>query len=388
MKEWLNPTVRQLQIPGIRHFSNLVSQFPHAINLTVGQPDFATPDHIKKAGCEAIKLNETTYTHNAGMLELRDAASVFMYKKYGIKYNPDSEILITTGASQGIDTAFRTILQQGDEVIIPVPSYPGYEPIIRLCGAEPVLVDTSENGFKLSVSMLEEAVTDKTKCILLNFPNNPTGVVLQKEELEELASFLVSKSIFVISDEIYSENIYEGKHTSFASLPGMRGKTIVINGVSKSHSMTGWRIGFLFAPKEITEEAIKVHSYNTICASTISQHAALSALLKGNLDPALMNKQYFIRRDYMFERLVNMGFEVVKPQGAFYMFPSIKHLNLASFDFAYRLLSEAGVAVVPGTAFSAEGEGYIRLSYASSLSQLEEGLNRIEKYVRTQHLVS
>lgn len=381
MKHLLNPQVKKLQVPGIRQFSNLVSQYPHAINLTIGQPDFPTPEHVKQAGIKAISDNHTAYTHNAGLLELRKAAADFVRDAYGLDYNPEQEVLVTVGASEALDAVFRTILQAGDEVLIPAPIYPGYEPLIELCGGIPVYIDTTENEFKLSVKLLKEHWSDQTKCVVLNSPSNPTGVVMPEQDLKELALFLETKDVFVVSDEIYSENVYGKQHVSLASFPGMRSKTIVINGLSKSHSMTGWRIGFAFAPAEIADEMVKVHLYNTVCAPTMSQYAAIEALTNGRSDPEMMNDQYMARRDYVQHRLEQMGLEVVQPEGAFYIFPSIQSLGMTSYEFAFELLSKGGVAVVPGSAFSACGEGYVRLSYAYSLSMLREGLNRMEQFV-------
>jgi aminotransferase len=385
MKKLLNPRVQKLQVPGIRQFSNLVSQYPHAVNLTIGQPDFSTPEHVKQAGITAISQNHTAYTHNAGLSELRKAAADFVRDAYGLDYHPEQEVLVTVGASEALDAAFRTILEEGDEVILPAPIYPGYEPLIELCGGTPVYVDTTENHFKLSVDLLKERWSDKTKCVVLNSPSNPTGVVMPEQDLRELAAFLQTKDVFVVSDEIYSENVYGKQHVSIASFPGMRRKTIVINGLSKSHSMTGWRIGFAFAPAEIAEEMVKVHLYNTVCAPTMSQYAAIEALTNGRNDPAMMNDQYAARRDYVQHRLQQMGFEVVQPEGAFYIFPSIQSTGMTSHEFAFELLSKGGVAVVPGSAFSMYGEGYVRLSYAYSLSLLKEGLNRMEQFVELFH---
>jgi aminotransferase len=381
MEHLLNPRVREIQISGIRKFFNLVQQYDDAISLTIGQPDFATPEHIKEAGKHAIDENRTTYTPNAGLLELRKAASEFMAKKYGLHYDPVTEVITTNGASEAIDIALRTILQEGNEVILPGPVYPGYEPIIRLCGAAPVYVDTRETGFKVTAALLAEKITEKTRCVILPYPSNPTGCTLGQEEIEAIADLLADKEIFVISDEIYSELIYGDEHRSIAALPVMREKTIVINGLSKSHSMTGWRIGFTFAPAYISEQMVKVHQYNATCTSSISQYAALQALTEGINDADTMKVEYDKRRTYVYDRLVTMGFEVVKPNGAFYIFPSIEKFGLSSFTFASRLLEEQRVAVVPGDAFSSYGEGYIRISYAYAMDVLEEGLNRLEAFL-------
>ncbi|ASB89849.1 aminotransferase A [Bacillus sonorensis] len=379
MEHLLNPNVKEIEISGIRKFSNLVSQYENVISLTIGQPDFFTPHHVKQAAKKAIDENHTSYTHNAGYPELRQAVQLYMKKKTDLNYEAETEIIITTGASQGIDAAFRTILSPGDEVILPGPVYPGYEPIIKLCGAVPVIIDTTSFGFKLTAKLIEEALTPKTKCVVLPYPSNPTGMTLSEEELKEIASLLKGRNVFVLSDEIYSELTFDRPHHSIASV--LRDQTIVIGGLSKSHSMTGWRIGFLFAPKEIAKHILKVHQYNVSCASSISQKAALEAVTNGFDDSLIMREQYKKRLDYVYDRLVTMGLDVVKPSGAFYIFPSIKSLGMTSFDFCTSLLEEEGLAIVPGSSFSEYGEGYVRISYAYSPDTLREGLDRLESFV-------
>jgi len=317
MRHLLNKRVREMQFSGIRKIANLVAQYPDVINLTIGQPDFLTPEHIKATGKMAIDENKTTYTHNAGLIELREAACDYILQKYKLLYQPIDEVIITVGASQAIDITFRTILEEGNEVILPAPIYPGYAPIIELCGATPVFIDTSKNGFKLNAELVRDQLTDKTRCIVLPYPCNPVGSILDQKELEEIAELLKEKEIFVISDEIYSELTYEKPHTSIASIPEMRDKTIVINGLSKSHSMTGWRIGFVFAPSYIIEEMLKVHLYNATCASSISQYAAIEALTRGRDDTKMMKDEYRKRRDYVLKRLLSIGMEVEKPEGRF-----------------------------------------------------------------------
>jgi aminotransferase len=383
VRHLINRRVTEIQISGIRKFSNMVAQYKDAISLTIGQPDFDTPAHIKEAAVAAIGNNRTVYTQNPGLPELRQAASDFLQRKYQLVYDPVSEVIVTIGASQALDIAMRTILDEGCEVILPGPVYPGYEPLIKLCGAVPVYVDTTRNGFKLSAELLREKLTEKTRCVILPYPSNPTGCVMNREELEEIARLLENKEIFVISDEIYSELIYGKPHSSIASFPAMREKTIVINGLSKSHSMTGWRIGFTFAPAYLTEQMVKVHQYNVSCASSISQYAAIEALTNGLDDAEPMKEKYVMRRDYVCDRLTAMGLDVVKPDGAFYIFPSIKPFGIRSFDFATRLLEAQKLAVVPGDAFSPLGEGYIRISYAYSMELLEEGMNRLERFVQS-----
>lgn len=381
MEHIINTEVSGIQISGIRKFYNLLSNYKDVVSLTLGQPDFNTPEHIKAAAKEAIDDNRTVYTPNAGLEELREAASSYFRNKYSLFYNSQDEIIVTNGASEAIDTALRTILDKDSEVILPGPVYPGYEPIIKLCGAKPVYVDTRNTGFKLNASLLEEKITDKTRCIILPYPSNPTGCVLNNEDLNQISKLLSDKNIFVLSDEIYSELNYDDRHLSIAKYQGMREKTIVINGLSKSHSMTGWRIGFTLAPEYITKNMLKVHQYNSTCASSISQYAALEALTEGYDDAEPMKKEYIKRRDYVYTRLKSLGLEVIKPDGAFYIFPSIRRFSLKSFDFAFKLLDEAGVAVVPGDAFSIYGEGYVRLSYASSMDILKEGLDRLEGFL-------
>ncbi|MCL6571474.1 MAG: aminotransferase A [Bacillus sp. (in: Bacteria)] len=381
MEHLINDRVKNIEISGIRKFFNMVADIDDLISFTIGQPDFPTPMHVKNAGITAIEKDFTSYTHNAGTLEVRRAACNFVEEKYGLYYKPESEVIVTVGASQAIDIAFRTILTEGAEVILPGPVYPGYEPIIRMMGAVPVHVDIKGNQFRFTLEMIKPFITAKTRCIVLPYPSNPTGVSLTGSELKEIADFLKDKEIFILADEIYSELTYGDNHKSIAYFA--KDKTIVINGLSKSHSMTGWRIGLLFAPESITKHILKVHQYNVSCANSIAQKAAFEALTTGIDDAQDMKKEYEIRRDYVFKRLIAMGLNVVKPDGAFYFFVKIpSSIPLNSFDFALSLVHETKVAVVPGSAFSKYGEGYFRLSFACSLERLELGLNRIEKYLR------
>ncbi|RSK26826.1 aminotransferase A [Bacillus sp. HMF5848] len=380
MEQLINKNVQNIQISGIRKFFNMVANYNDVVSLTIGQPDFPTPNHVKQAGINAIKENHTTYTHNAGVLELRQAASHFFQNKYNLNYNPENEIITTVGASQAIDIAFRTILEPGSEVILPVPIYPGYEPLIKLSGGVPMYIDTSEHSFKLTADLIEKHITEKTRCIILPYPSNPTGATLSQQEIADIATLLKGRDIFILSDEIYSELTYEGTHTSIAEV--LREQTIVINGLSKSHSMTGWRVGFAMAPEFITRHMLKVHQYNVSCTSSVSQFAALEALTVGQNDAINMKREYTNRLDYVYNRLVNMGIDTTKPTGAFYIFPSIEKFQLNSFDFAEKLVKEAGVAVVPGSAFSNWGEGYIRISYACSMNTLEKGLDRFETAIK------
>jgi aminotransferase len=382
MEFLLNDRVKSIQISGIRKFFNEVAQYPNAVSLTLGQPDFPTPLHVKEAAIQAIHANKTVYSHNAGYEELRKAAAAFLLEKYNLNYDPMTEIIVTTGASEAIDISLRSILSEGDEVLLPAPVYPGYEPVITLCGAKTVYIDTTLTAFKITKDAIEASITDKTKAIILPYPSNPTGAVLEDHELEDLASFLKDKDIFILSDEIYSELRYNGQHRSIASYDGMKDKTFVINGLSKSHSMTGWRIGLLYAPRELAQHVLKVHQYNVTCASTISQAAAIEALTNGKDDALEMRIEYNKRLNYCCERLKNMGISFEKPNGAFYLFIHIKSFGLSSYSFALKLLKEYGVAVVPGDAFSPLGEGYIRISYAASMEKLEKGMDGIENLIK------
>lgn len=383
MENLINERVAGIEISGIRKFFNLAANYKNVISLTLGQPDFTTPEHIKEAGKAAIDNNRTIYTPNAGLLELRHAVSHYFNKKYSLNYNGENEILITNGASEAIDITLRTILTEGSEVIMPVPIYPGYEPLIKLMGAIPVYIDTIQNEFKLSADLISAKITPNTRCIIIPYPSNPTGCVLDSATLSEISGLLRDKEIFVLSDEIYSELVYDGDHYSIASFPGMRDKTIIVNGLSKSHSMTGWRIGITLAPEYITKNMVKVHQYNSTCASSISQYAALEAMTKGFGDSLPMREEYIKRRNYAYNRLVDMGLDVTLPSGAFYIFPSIASTGLKSFEFAKRLLDQHGVAVIPGEAFTSYGDDFIRLSFACSMDILKKGLDELQKFIQT-----
>ncbi|GAA0324611.1 aminotransferase A [Bacillus carboniphilus] len=377
MESFLNEQVTSLQISGIRKFFNLVSEYDDVISLTIGVPDFPTPEHVKEAAIQAIHNNITTYTHNAGRLDVRRAACAYVQKKYNLAYQ-DDEVIVTVGASEAIDISLRTILQPGDEVILPGPVYPGYEPLITLSGGKPVHADVRQNGFKLTAEVIQTYLSDKTKCIILPYPSNPTGVSLSEEELQDIANLLKGKNIWVLADEIYSELTYDRKHVSIAEF--IKEQTLVINGLSKSHAMTGWRIGLLFGPKDTTQHILKVHQYGVSCATSISQMAALEALTEGIDDALPMRDEYKKRRDYCHNELLSMGLNVVQPDGAFYFLVPIPN-GEPSFQFATNLLQQQKVAVVPGDAFSDLGEGYFRMSYACSMEQLEKGLNGIRKYL-------
>lgn len=377
----VNQEVIDIEVPGIRVFSNRVTQYEDGVNLTIGEPDFSTPENIKRVGIEAIHKNHTGYTHNAGLLELREAVASFFYDQYHLSYNPENEIIITNGVSQGIDSILRTILQPGDEVIIPAPIYSAYEPIVHLLGAKVIYLNTADNQFQPDPEELERLITDRTKAVILNYPCNPTGTVLSKDLMDEIAAVLDRHEIFVLSDEIYSENMFFEEHHSFASYSELRDKLFLLHGLSKSHAMTGWRIGYILGPKYLMEQVLKVHLYNVICASTPGQYAAIEALQNSRNSPDEMNKAYIERSEYVYKRLKDMGFEVEKPVATFYIFPSIRKFSVSSLEFAERLLEEYHVAIVPGSAFTEFGEGSIRISFANSLENLKEGMDRIEQFI-------
>ena len=379
MYNMLNPLVKDIEISGIRQFYNLICDIEDVISFTLGQPDFETPEHIRKAAISAIEKGKTSYTHNAGMLNLREAACEFYQRKYELDYHAENEIIVTTGASEAIDIALRTILVPGDEVILPGPVYPGYEPIIHMCGALPIYVNTQESGFKMTADQISKVVTAKTKCVILPYPSNPTGVTLTEIELQEIAALLRDKNIIVLADEIYSELVFNEQHYSIARV--LRDQTIVINGLSKSHAMTGWRIGFLMAPARICQEVLKVHQYNVTCASSISQFAALEALTNGFDDAIEMREAYRERRNFVAKRLREIGLDFILPDGAFYFFVKTPEGFVNSLNFCLKLVEESKVAVVPGSAFSHFGEGYFRLSYACSMENIEIGLQRMEDFL-------
>ncbi|WP_339227536.1 aminotransferase A [Oceanobacillus sp. FSL K6-2867] len=386
MQSLINNNVKNIQISGIRRFFQMVADEKDVVQLTIGQPDFQTPDYVKSAASNAIFQNKTTYTHNAGIIELRKAIATFNEKNYGISFDPASEIIVTSGASQAIDITFRTILSPGDEVILPGPIYPGYEPLITLSGAKTVYADTTNTNFKLTKKALAEHITPKTRCIVLPYPSNPTGASFTRAELLELIDVLKDKDIFILADEIYSELIFDREHISIASFPSVKNKTIVINGLSKSHSMTGFRVGYVLAPAWISEHILKVHQYNVSCASSISQYAALEALTHNTDSVQLMREAYKKRRDYVYERLHRMGLSVTNPDGAFYFFPKFPIKEMSSLELGLALVRKGKVALVPGDSFSSLGEGYMRLSYAYHPDTLTEGLNRIESFLQHEQL--
>ncbi|HJI32235.1 MAG TPA: pyridoxal phosphate-dependent aminotransferase [Lachnospiraceae bacterium] len=385
MRNPLSDKVVGIQPSGIRKFFDIVSEMKDAISLGVGEPDFDTPWSIREEGIYSLEKGRTYYTSNAGLSELRTEICNFLNRRYGLNYNPDGETLITVGGSEAIDLAFRAMLNPGDEVIIPQPSYVSYLPCAVLADATPVLVNLKEeNEFRLTPEELLSAITPKTKILVFPFPNNPTGAIMPKEELEKIAQICIDKDIFVVSDEIYSELTYGGEHhCSIASIPGMTDRTIVINGFSKSHAMTGWRLGYACGPALIIKQMLKIHQFAIMCAPTNSQYAAVEALRHCDENIEHMRDEYDQRRRFMLTRLRGMGLKCFEPFGAFYIFPNIAEFGMTSEEFAMRFLKEYKVAIVPGTAFGECGEGFLRMSYASSLSNLKTAMERLEEFINT-----
>ncbi|MBQ0140058.1 MAG: aminotransferase class I/II-fold pyridoxal phosphate-dependent enzyme [Kurthia sp.] len=379
----MNPRITDLKISGIRTFANKLVNYPDALNLTIGQPDFPAPDKVKLAAIKAIAEDKAGYSSNAGLLELRQAAADFFRDKYDCHYNPETEIMITNGASQALDAVLRTILLPGDEFIIPAPMYAGYVPVIQSVGAKAVYLDTTDTHFQPSVERLKELLTPNTKAIMFNYPTNPTGAVIAHEVMDEIVEFLKDKDIYIISDEIYSENSFGHEHKSFGSYPEIKDRLFLIHGLSKSHAMTGYRIGFLMGDARLIAQTVKVSAFNILCASVPSQYAAIAALTECRDTPDVMNASYMKRRDYVYGRLVDMGIDVQKPEGAFYIFPSIKKFGMTSEEFATRLMAEGGVGVVPGSAFSEVGEGYLRITYAYAMETLVLAMDRLEGFVKS-----
>lgn len=379
-----NNQTYKIEVSDIRKFDERVSLIKDILKLTLGEPDFNTPNHIKLAAIEAINNNESHYTGMSGDIKLREAASAFMGKKYSVSYDPKNEVLVTVGATEAISASLLAILNPGDKILVPSPIFPGYEPLITLSQATPIFIDTSVNGFVLTPKMVENAMEEhgtSVKAIILNYPNNPTGVTYTREEIKALAETIKKYPLFVISDEIYSELTYDVEHVSIAEY--LRDQTILINGLSKSHAMTGWRIGFIFAPKELTAQIIKVHQYLVTCATSISQKAALAALTIGIDDALPMKKEYHKRRDYLFEELTQLGFTVARPNGAFYLFAKIpQEYTQNSMDFCIELAEKNKLALIPGSAFGSAGEGYIRISYAASMEKLVEAVTRLRSYTQ------
>ena len=383
MRNPLSDRIVEIPSSGIRKFFDIVSEMKDAISLGVGEPDFDTPWHIREEGIYSLEKGRTFYTSNAGLKELKVEISSYLSRRFEVTYDPDHEVMVTVGGSEAIDIALRAMLNPGDEVLIPQPSYVSYVPCTILANGVPVTICLEEKDqFKLTREKLLEKITDKTKVLILPFPNNPTGAVMTKEELKDIVEVVIEKDLFVLSDEIYAELTYGGDHTTIASFPGMRDRTILINGFSKSYAMTGWRLGYAAAPRVILEQMLKIHQFAIMCAPTTSQYAAVAALRDGDKDVQAMRESYDQRRRYLIHAFNEMGLECFEPHGAFYMFPSIKRFHMTSDEFATRLLREEKVAVVPGTAFGDCGEGFLRISYAYSLKNLKEALSRMDRFIK------
>ena len=382
MRNALSKKIVDIEPSGIRKFFDIVNEMPGAISLGVGEPDFDTPYIVREAGIYSLEKGRTFYTSNAGLKDLRVELSRYIEKKYRLEYDPDSEIMVTVGGSEAIDVALRCMVDPGDEVLIPQPCYVSYVPCAVMADAKPVIIELKEeNEFKLTKEELLESITDKTKILILAYPNNPTGAIMTREELAQLVPVIIEKDLFVISDEIYAELTYDNTHCSIASFPGMKERTVVINGFSKAFAMTGWRLGYACAPKQIMSQMIKLHQFAIMCAPTNSQFAAVEALRSCDEEVRKMVEAYNQRRRFLLNAFKEMGIDCFEPYGAFYVFPSIKKFKMTSDEFANRLLAEQKLAVVPGTAFGASGEGFVRISYAYSIENLKVGLERIEKFI-------
>lgn len=385
MRNPLSNTVMNIKPSGIRKFFDIVTEMKDAISLGVGEPDFDTPWHIREEGIYSLEKGKTIYTSNAGLLELKVEICNYLRRRFNLDYNYKTDVLVTVGGSEAIDVALRAMLDPGDEVLIPQPCFVSYEPCTILAGGKPVIIELKgDNEFKLTREQLINAITDKTKVLILAYPNNPTGAIMEYEDLEALVDIIIENDIFVISDEIYSELTYGRKHVSIASFSGMKERTIVINGFSKSYAMTGWRLGYAAGPAQIISQMIKIHQFAIMCAPTTSQYAGIEALKNGDPDVEMMCDAYDKRRRYVVHTFRSMGLECFEPYGAFYVFPCIKSLGMTSEEFATKLLYEEKVAVVPGTAFGDCGEGYLRISYAYSIDNLKLALERIERFVEKQ----
>lgn len=378
----LSKIVTEIKPSGIRKFFDIVSEMKDAISLGVGEPDFDTPWHIRDEGIYALERGKTFYTSNAGLKELREEICRYQKRKQGISYNPMSEVLVTVGGSEAIDIGLRAMVNQGDEVIIPQPAYVSYEPCAVLAGAKPVIINLkAENDFRLTPEELKSAITDKTRILILPYPNNPTGAIMERGDLEKIAKICVEKDIYVMSDEIYSALTYKGEHVSIASLDGMKERTILINGFSKAYAMTGWRLGYACGPSEIIKQMTKIHQFAIMCAPTTSQYAAVEALRNGDGDVEEMRDAYNQRRRYLMNAFREMNLPCFEPFGAFYVFPCIKEFGMTSEEFATKFLQEEKVAAVPGSAFGASGEGYLRISYAYSIENLKLAMDRLGRFI-------
>ncbi|MBQ9122464.1 MAG: aminotransferase class I/II-fold pyridoxal phosphate-dependent enzyme [Lachnospiraceae bacterium] len=382
MRNPLADKVVEIKPSGIRKFFDIVSEMKDAISLGVGEPDFDTPWHVRAEGILSLEKGKTFYTSNSGLMELRKEICNYIKRTQNVTYDPAKEVIITVGGSEAIDIGLRAMLNPGDEVLIPQPSYVSYEPCTVLAGGVPVIIDLkAENEFRLTAQELKDAITDKTKVLILPYPNNPTGAIMEKEDLEAIAEVIIEHDLFVMSDEIYGELSYKGEHVSIASLPGMQERTILINGFSKAYAMTGWRLGYACGPRVILEQMTKIHQFAIMCAPTTSQYAAIDALRNGDEDVKMMREEYNRRRRYLMHTFKEMGLECFEPYGAFYVFPCIKEFGMTSDEFATRFLEEEKVAVVPGTAFGDSGEGFLRISYAYSLENLKVAMGRMQRFI-------
>ncbi len=380
----LSKTVVETPKSGIRKFFDLMNTMNDVVGLTVGEPDFPTPWHIREAGIESLERGKTYYTANAGLMELRSEICNYMSRRFGVSYSPEGEVIVTVGGSEGIDIAFRSIVEVGDEVIVPTPSFVCYAPLVKIAGGTPVILPTRvEDKFKINPEALKAAITDKTKMLVLPYPNNPTGAIMTREELSEIADIIRDTNIVVLSDEIYAEMTYTGTHCSIASLDGMRERTIVVNGFSKAYAMTGWRMGYICAPKPLCEQMLKIHQYGIMSSPTTSQFAAIEALKNGDDDIKMMVDEYNRRRRYIYNGLKSIGIESFEPEGAFYIFPKIGDFGLSGEDFCNKLLYDYKCAIVPGNAFGESGEGFARISYAYSIKHITQALERIEAFIKT-----
>ena len=380
----VNTTIKGIKPSGIRKFFDIASEMEDVISLSVGEPDFHTPWHIREAGIASLEKGRTRYTPNRGFIQLRQEVSNFLLRHYGVEYLPEKEILVTVGGSEAIDLCVRSLVNPGDEVLIPEPSFVCYVPITQAAGGVPVIIETQpDNGFKLTAQQLEGKITDKTKLLIMPYPNNPTGAVMSRAELEEIAKVAERRNLLVLSDEIYAALTYtQAGHTTFSSLPGMRERTVVVNGFSKAHSMTGWRLGYAAGPQEIISLMTKLHQFAIMSAPTTSQYAAIEALKNGDEDMEYMRGQYDMRRRLIVDGLNKMGLRCFEPQGAFYVFPSVKSTGLTSQEFCERLIYDKHVAEVPGDAFGASGEGFVRISYSYSIKHITEALERMEAFLQ------
>jgi aminotransferase len=384
MRPMTSDKIRALAPSGIRKFFDIVHEMPDAISLGVGEPDFDTPWNIREEGIYSLERGRTFYTSNAGLMPLREEICRYLVRQQGLKYNPKSEVLVTVGGSEAIDIAMRCIVNPGDEVLIPEPSYVSYKPCAVMADAKPVTIELQEkNGFKLTAQQLEDAITERTRILVMPFPNNPTGSIMTREELAPLVPIIIKHDLIVISDEIYSALTYSGRHVSIAEFPGMQERTILIGGFSKAFAMTGWRLGYACGPEEIIRQMTKLHQFTIMCAPTTSQYAAVEALANSQSEVDQMVAAYNERRRFLLHAFKQMGIECFEPFGAFYVFPSIRKFGMSSEQFATRLLTEQKLAVVPGTAFGACGEGNIRISYAYSIDDLKNGLSRIEAFINS-----